>query len=168
MILSNGTSLPSYSLAVLCFALAYYLLATIGYWNIFRNAGESRWKALVPVVRNYTQYRISWRPLNFWIAFLFTLVGCSILKIGWPALDFSLLNIYDMVNTFQYGAPLTYVGVAFLAGGYAINVCSLLYLGRSFGQNWGFLILACFFPTFARLGLGLSSVCYKGNVALAR
>ena len=168
MILSNGFSFSSYIVAACCFTLAFYLLKVAGYWNIFGNAGESRWKALVPLLRKYTQYRISWRTANFWIALVFVGAGCAVLVGFCPAMLSSWGNVADMMASLRSGIPGTYIGIAFLAGGYAVNACSLWYLGKSFDQGWGFAAVALFFPTFARLGLGLSPVCYRGNVALAR
>ena len=50
------------------------VIEIIAYWRIFKKSGEKCWKAVVPFYNRYIAFKISWRPLFFYIALPFMLL----------------------------------------------------------------------------------------------
>ena len=51
-------------------AAVYIIIQIIAYWRIFTKAGESGWKCLVPVLSQYTAFKIVWKPFMFFAALI--------------------------------------------------------------------------------------------------
>lgn len=49
------------------------IISVVAMWKIFEKAGEAGWKALIPIYRGYTMYKIT---LDNGVLFLLSLVPC--------------------------------------------------------------------------------------------
>lgn len=60
------------STAILLSVLAAIYLAVqiIAYWRIFTKAGQAGWRCLVPVLSQYTAFKIAWKPFMFFAALI--------------------------------------------------------------------------------------------------
>ena len=47
--------------------IIFYILVIIGQWKMFEKAGESGWKALIPIYNLYILYKIVWDTKVFWV-----------------------------------------------------------------------------------------------------
>ena len=45
-----------------------YLLTAIGYSKMYRKAGETSWKAFIPVYNTFNNYKISWNGKIFFLS----------------------------------------------------------------------------------------------------
>ena len=73
-------------IAIMFYMIVFLLLLTIqivSNWKVFEKAGESGWKALIPVYSEYILYRIAWDVKLFWI-----LIGAAVVSsfAGFPLL----------------------------------------------------------------------------------
>ena len=56
------------------FAILFIIVLVIeivSYWRVFKKSGEKSWKAIVPVYNRYVAFKLSWRPLFFYISLPF-------------------------------------------------------------------------------------------------
>ena len=51
-----------------------FVLNAIAEYRIFKKAGESGWKAWIPFLNTYTQYKFSWKTMWFWILIALTII----------------------------------------------------------------------------------------------
>lgn len=99
----------------------FLLLAVqiISYWKIFEKAGESGWKAIIPVYSDYILYKIAWNVKPFWV-----LMGAALIT--------SLLSWIPVV-----GAIISFI-VGILA--VIIEVNCYLKLSKAFGHGGWFAV----------------------------
>lgn len=48
------------------------IIQIIAYWRIFTKAGQPGWKSIVPVLSQYTAFKIAWKPSMFLAALIIT------------------------------------------------------------------------------------------------
>jgi uncharacterized membrane protein len=67
---------------VIILLIIWMVTDIIGSWKIFKKAGESRWKALIPFYSTYTMYKVTWHTFAFWVygGIIITNVLCSYLS----------------------------------------------------------------------------------------
>lgn len=100
-------------------AIIAYVLLVVAWWKIFTKAGEAGWKSLIPIYNVYILFKISWKPLVFWIviicSFASSIIGgtdsdSTILNIlGWacsvaPTIVLLILD-YRLSKAFGHGLP---------------------------------------------------------------
>jgi hypothetical protein len=114
--------------------LVVYIIAE---WKIFTKAGEAGWKSLIPIYREYILYKISWKPMWFWIM---TAVGvlCLLTK--------SIPAVYTICS---------------LASA-VIAIIALVKLSKSFGHGGGFAVGLILLSFIFMLILGFGSSQYVG------
>lgn len=123
------------------FSLAWMILQVVAYWNIFTRAGESGWKSLIPFYSTYTQYKICWNTLMFWIAFIGVTVG------------FILNSVVGFISVF---------GAIMMFAASAVQLVALHKLSLAFGHGLGFTLGLIFLnPVFIMI-LGFGSSEYEG------
>jgi hypothetical protein len=49
---------------VLIAGIVYCVLTFMGYWKMFKKAGEPGWKSIVPIYDTYTAYKMTWKLLT--------------------------------------------------------------------------------------------------------
>ncbi len=126
--------------ALAMFFLMSYLLQVVAYWRLFKKAGQGGWKSLIPIYSSYIRYKISWRPLWFWIS------GFLI------ALGFVLEGFFG-----QYPIERA-ASVVVTITGWVIYAMSMYKLSRAFGHGFLYAIGLIFLqPLFTMiLGFGVS------------
>lgn len=120
------------SVAVSAVILIMYIIAM---WSLFKKAGISGWKSLVPIYNYYLMYKISWSPFMFWINVLLSIL-------------ISVLRLNDST---------TYVVLAIFAGIILaiINLVQTVKLGRAYGRGFAFILGLIFLNTLFVMILGL-------------
>lgn len=128
-------------LLVLIVAIGWYVLQAVAYWKIFTKAGEPGWKSLIPLYNTYTQYKLTWAPVWF-----FVFAGCVCLNIFFGSIE---------------GAA-SYVGsIATLVSG-VISIISNHKLSTAFGHGIGFTIGLILLNPIFMLILGFGDSQYQG------
>lgn len=131
--------------ALAMFFVLNYIYEVIACWRIFKKAGESGWKSLIPGYSNYIRYRISWRPLWFWVS--------ALLLAGSIALELWGVE----------GALWDGISMGIGAVGTLIHVIRNFRLGRAFGRGVPFCLGLVVFPPLFTLILGLGGSEYRGK-----
>lgn len=128
--------------------ILWYFISAIGYYKMFKKAGESGWKAFIPYLSDYVCFKISYNIKSFWIY----LVGALIIQF------FS-----EPTNTF---AKLFVMVLAIIT--LVMLIKMKLRLAKSFGKStiWGILLI--FFPFITSLILGFGNAQYIGNTTSAK
>lgn len=130
--------------ALAMFFVLNYFYEVVAYWRIFKKAGESGWKSLIPVYNSYIRYRLAWRPLWFWISG--ALLACSFALGMLPLAE----NVASTVSSI--------IGVA----GTLIHLVSNFRLGRVFGRGVLFSLALAVFPPLFTMILGFGGSQYQG------
>lgn len=126
---TNAPAVDLTSLGII--ALIYQILLIIAQWRIFTKAGEAGWKSVIPILSQYTAFKIAWKPSMFWVSVLFSvlaaiLVGLSsifaeltmilmwldVLVIAIVAV-FGIIFTHKLSRAFRHGVPFT-LGLLFL------------------------------------------------------
>ena len=127
--------------AVAAVAFIRYLMTAIGYSKMYRKAGEAGWKAFIPVLNTYNNYKISWNgKLFFLYAVLF--VASTVLGV------------------FAEGAMGVVSGIVSLAI-LVLAVMQHVKMAKAFGKGAFIGILLILFPGITALVLGLGKAEYQ-------
>ena len=121
-------------------ALIRYLMTAIGYSKMYRKAGEAGWKAFIPVLNTYNNFKISWNGKMF---FLY-------------AAMYILLSLFG-------GTQQLLVSLMGAAGGIALLVMAVMQnvkMAKAFGKGAGTGIALILFPGITSLILGLGKAEY--------
>ena len=122
--------------------LIRYLMIAIGYSKMYRKAGESGWKAFIPLFNTYNNYKISWNGKLFFLyaalfiasSFLGSAEGAMALVAGAVSLGIIILAVMQNVK-----------------------------MAKCFGKGAGTGILLILFPGITSLVLGLGKAEFLGN-----
>ena len=135
------------SAAILVFiaigALLRYLMTSIGYSKMYRKAGETPWKAFIPVYNTYNNYKISWNGKMFFLS----------------AALYILLSVLG-------GAEALAVQLAVMTASIALIVVTVkqnVKMAKLFGKGAGTGIALMFFPGIPSLILGLGKAEFQGE-----
>lgn len=129
--------------AYMIFSAVVWLIGIICLWAIFNKAGESGWKALIPIYRYYLLFKISWTGLMYLL----------ILVLSFAAIF--LANLYTVSNT----TILIVVAVLLLAA-IIIHIVQAAKLSKAFGHGGGFALGLIFLPFIFYLILGFGNSQY--------
>ncbi|MDO4732267.1 MAG: DUF5684 domain-containing protein [Bacillota bacterium] len=124
-------------------AIVWFFVSAIGYFKMFKKAGEKAWLAFIPLFRDYIRFKFAWKPLFFWIT-----LGCLIAAQVLPMFDNLVLNLLALAICI-----VLIVLHAKVAG----------YIAKAFGKGGGWGALLFFFPFIASLILGFGKAEYIGN-----
>lgn len=122
-------------------AIAWYILQVIAYWKIFTKAGEAGWKSLIPFYNLYTQYKLTWNPMWF-----FVLVACGAINFAFG----------DTEGVFLMVGSLTSMAMG------VIGIIGNFKLSQAFGHGVGFAIGLILLNPIFMLILGFGSSEYQG------
>ncbi len=132
---------------ILIALLLFWILQIIAYWMIFTKAGEPGWKSIIPVYCTYVQYKLTWKPMFFWLNLVIAFAANLFIQLG-----------YDSVALMSIGVVLN-LAVS------VIGFIALYKLSRAFGHGVGFMLgLIFLYPIFILI-LGLGSSQYIGNTS---
>ncbi len=124
--------------------LVWIICALAANVNIFRKAGESGWKGIVPIYCSYINYRICWRPLWFWISALL-LASSAALKLA------------------AHSTVTDALAIGVCAAAALLRAARLYRLSKVFGHGLPFTLGLVFLHPVFILILGLGSSQYQGN-----
>lgn len=135
---------------VLIAGIVYCVLTFMGYWKMFKKAGEPGWKSIVPIYDTYTAYKMTWKTSYFWIIFLVGVIS----------------------SITSYYAGLTTVKGMWYWLGFVVSVVLIVLhwmtasrMSKAFGKGFGITLgLFLFKPIFVII-LGFGSAEYKGPQA---
>lgn len=127
--------------AISLISIAVVVVLVISYWKIFEKAGESGWKALVPVYSEYVMY-----------------------KIGWEAKWFLISLALIVLNLIFAFAGLVMIAWIPSIGSLVIGIIFAVKLAEAFGKSGGFAVGLIFLPVIFFPILAFGSAQYvKGQ-----
>lgn len=114
------------------------VLMIVAMWKIFKKAGESGWKSIIPVYAQYVEAKLFWKSVMFWVILGLAVVSAIIRNVAGqnPGIAVSLVSLACSIAIFVISIML------------ANNV------SKSFGKGAGFtvglvLLPVIFFPILA-------------------
>ena len=124
-----------------------FVLNAIASYKIFKKAGESGWKAWIPFLNDYTEYKFAWKKGVFWLTIVLA-VAAGIITAAtsedestvWPVVT-SLISLVVAV----------------------LNLIKQFKISKVFGHGAGFGLGMIFLPTIFRWILGFGSSQYQGK-----
>ncbi|NCB94265.1 MAG: hypothetical protein EOM40_17165 [Clostridia bacterium] len=128
--------------------LIYYLLVAIAQWKVYSKAGEAGWKSLIPIYRYHVLYKISWKPMFFWIMFLLEIVVAGLRAY-----------IYQSVAP---GAILNLILFVLSLIVLIIHIMQCVKMSHAYGHGGGFAVGLIFLQPIFLLILGFGSSQYQG------
>lgn len=126
-------------------SIIFAVIGIVALWKVFTKAGEKGWKAIIPVLNGYTLYKISWKPLMYWVTLI-----CGI-----AASVVYLLNPTSMV--------LLVIAVALMIIAAVLSIIAEVKLSKAFGHGAGFALGLIFLSPIFMLILAFGSSKYEGN-----
>ena len=150
------TSVLSKPVIIATGLIAIYLMQTIAYLGIFKKAGEKPWKAFVPGINGYAQFKISWTGFAF-IVYLLVFALQFIPQI------FSA-NYPDLLDT-QYAG---YVSMGASVVLLIMQIVACIKLSRCFGHKLGWAIGLLLLTQVFMLAIGLGNSEYVGKNVLKK
>ena len=143
-----GATIAGAAVLYILIAVALAVLMIIAYWKIFTKAGEKGWKSIILFYNGHVMYKITWKPLWFWLL-LAAAVVCSAFESKYSA-DQSVM---------AYGI------IAIVAGIFEVVIIikQLVYLSKSFGKSGGFAVGLLLLPVIFYPILAFGSAKYIGN-----
>ena len=135
-----------FSAAFLLISLAVALFMIVVQWRLFKKAGDSGWKCLIPVYNIYTFYKLFWAPRWFWITFL---LGLATTMTG-------------AMLTPETAVLMSIVSCVAAIGSGIIGIVSCVKLSRSFGQGGAFAVGLIFLAPIFQAILAFGKFEYAG------
>lgn len=127
--------------------VAFWIFQIIAFWKIFTKAGESGWKSIIPIYNSYVQYKITWKPMWFWIIFVVSIIYGATNGIIQGGSTSVIVSVIELITAIAYCV---------------IQIISYVKLSRSFGHGIGFALgLIFLYPMFILI-LGYGKSEYKG------
>lgn len=129
--------------AIVTIAIVLWIFQIIAFWKIFTKAGEPGWKSIIPIYGSYVCFKISWKPMWFWVFFVVTIAYSLLSSFSGASGGASALGI---ISAIAYIALLI------------IQIAANYKLSKSFGHGVGFTVgLTLLWPIFILiLGYGKS------------
>lgn len=127
--------------------IVWYFVSAIGYYKMFKKAGEAGWKAFIPYYNNYVCFKFAWNTKSFWL-FLIGLLLCQIFSDS----ETLLLSLIALAG-----------GILFIVMGIKLDI----RVAKSFGKSAGWGVLLFLFSFIVSLILGFGKAEYIGNTTVA-
>ena len=139
---------------ILIIGLAAWIFRIVVWWKIFSKAGEAGWKSIIPVFCDYTVYKITWKPMFFWIYIALGVV-CGVLysTVTASLISGSASAASAICSLLMY---VIYIASAI------IYIIQTHKLSKSFGNGVGFTLGLIFLRPIFLLILAFGSSEYKG------
>lgn len=131
---------------VIVAVLVWYVLLVIANWKIFGKAGEAGWKSIIPIYNSYVLYKISWKPMWFWISLILGVV----------------VGICNAITQSNEIVAIAIIAIIANIVNLVITVASLYKLSKSFGHGVGYTLGLIFLNPIFTLILGFGSSQYQG------
>lgn len=144
------------SVGVLILLLALVVISIVAAWKLFKKAGKSGWKSLIPVYNFYCTCDIAGKVKFFWINLIAIIIFSTVLYIPAPEIA--------VVKAVLAGIKL----LAWFVSGVAIIVTYILIkcnLAKAFGKEIPFAVGMIIVPVIFDTILAFSKAEYVGNAA---
>lgn len=133
-----------FSLVFFALALIWVFLQIGASCKIFEKAGESGWKALIPLYSTYIQYKLTWSTQYF---SLFLVISALVFICN------SIQSQFLLVSLFSLAASLASL---------VLHIISTHKLSEAFGHGIGFTLGLLFLGPIFTLILAFGSSQYQG------
>lgn len=124
-------------------AAVWFFVSAIGYFKMFKKAGQRGWFAFVPLLREYAMFKMAWTVKAFIISTAFLAV----------------FQICGESENILVSLVAVVLGIAWIV----MQVKLLLRVAKAFGKGKGWAALLFFLPFVATLILGFGNAEYLGN-----
>lgn len=124
--------------------LIWAIIWIVANWRLFTKADEAGWKSIIPFYNTYILYKISWKPLWFWIT----------LGLGLCSSLMSFMTYYSHI-----AAAVVWLMIAMVA---VIGVMQTFKLSYSFGHGVLFALGLVFLNPLFILILAFGDAQYVG------
>lgn len=146
--MNKGGGLHIFILGIFAFYLVFifivWLLDIVAKWKIFSKAGMSGWMAIIPILNQYIDFKISWKKAYlFWIATIITII----VVIG---------------NKFADGMLFSFILILLGLIALIISIIASFKKAKAFGHSALFGIGLLLIPTIFNLILAFDSSEYIG------
>lgn len=131
-------------------AVIYLVLQILGWWHVFKKAGEQPWKSIIPVYDLYIQFKLTWKLKYFWFL-MASIILASVFRVlmgeigGVLSWIFIVLNI--ILNIFVF----------------VIYVIAQFWFSKSMGHGIPYCIGLIVVPYIFTPILGFGKSEYVGN-----
>lgn len=129
------------------FSIVWHLLSAIGFYKMYKKANARAWMAFVPLLHQYTAFKISWNVKAFVISIVLMVVS----RLAGNSESIAVLLL-------SFAASIALI---------VVQVKMRVRLAKSFGKSAGWGVLLLFFPFIISLILGFGKAEYVGNVSAA-
>ena len=124
-------------------AAVWFFVSAIGYFKMFKKAGQCGWFAFIPFLREFAMFRMAWTVK----AFIVSTVLLAVVQFSGES------------DSIIVGLVAAVLGIAWIV----MQVKLVLRVAKSFGKGTGWALLLFFVPFIAALILGFGSAEYVGN-----
>lgn len=136
--------------------LAMFIIVTIAQWMLFKKAGESGWKSLIPIYSSYIYITKIARKkaIYFWFPILSSLLICILFDF------FTIQNINMNSFTMDFITFFTFViGILDLIIYYLVTIS----ISKNFGHGLGYALGLIFFPYIFLMILAFGNSRFNPN-----
>ena len=123
-------------------AAAWFFISAIGYFKMFKKAGQRGWFAFIPLLREYAMFKMSWSVKAF-------VISSALLAV---------VQLFGESENIILGLVVAVLGIAWIV----MQVKLQLRVAKSFGKGGLWAALLFFLPFIASLILGFGSAEYLG------
>lgn len=124
-------------------AAVWFFVSAIGYFKMFKKAGQRGWFAFIPLLRDFAMFKMAWTVKAF-------IINTVLLVV---------FQLFGGSESILLGLVAVIAGIALIV----VQVKLLLRVAKSFGKGAGWAALLFFLPFVATLILGFGSAEYLGN-----
>ena len=124
-------------------AAVWFFVSAIGYFKMFKKAGQRGWFAFIPLLRDFAMFNMAWTVKAFII----------------NTVLFAVFQLCGASESILIGLVAAIAGIALIV----MQVKLLLRVAKSFGKGTVWAALLFFVPFIATLILGFGSAEYLGN-----
>lgn len=131
-----------YILMIVCTIIVIsWAITTFAYWLLFMKAGESGWKALIPIYSTYKMYDLTWKGGAYIFIFIISVAA-------------AIISAYLNDNIISEAMCLAVLVIAIIA---------IVKMSKAYGHGVGFAIGLIFLPHVFLLILALGKSQYLGR-----
>ena len=156
----TGGVIGATTMAIIIFSVVFYIISIIATWKIFKKAGESGWKCLIPIYNLYVMFKIVNMRGWFWgILLLYIILFATMF------FDHTTYLLYEDVDPtlFDYGAHIP-TTVALCCSSLVLLIGEIIYSWRTskaFGHGVGYFLGLLFLQPIFWLILGFGKSKYS-------
>ena len=126
--------------------IVWFFVSAIGYYKMFKKAGESGWKAFIPYYSDYIRFKFAWNKKPFWLFLVAHLV----------------FHFFTGTENFVLSLICLAAAVVYIVFSIKLNI----RVAKSFGKTtaWGVMLFFFTFIVSSIIGFGKSE--YIGNTTV--